>query len=298
MLEAAVLLPGAGAVTGWAALRWRGAGYFDGLAQDGRTERPVALAIGPQHAMRSREGITVLRDRLDPTEVTQVRGVQVAKAERALFDQMRKSHDLTGAVVAADMAMAAELTSTGRMRSFCVAHAGWNGVPLVRAALDLADERSRSPNETRMRLIWVLLADLPWPKLNQPIFDLSGRLLGVADLFDPVAGVVGEFDGAVHRHARRHHRDVLREDSMRRVGLEYFKVVGADLRDPAAVADRMRATRARARFHPPAERRWTMQAPSGWHESPLETMSLDERLSYREWLNDVHSSAGPIDRLT
>src|SRR3954447_802486 len=68
----------------------------------------------------------------------------------------------------------------------------------MRAALDLASEDSRSPNETRMRLVWVLDAGLPVPAVNQPVYDLDGRLLGVADLLDVAAGVVGEYDGEDH----------------------------------------------------------------------------------------------------
>jgi hypothetical protein len=45
IVEQAVRLRG-GAVTGWAALRLAGAAYFDGLAGDGRTRKPVPLAVG------------------------------------------------------------------------------------------------------------------------------------------------------------------------------------------------------------------------------------------------------------
>lgn len=73
-----------------------------------------------------------------------------------------------------------------------------------------------------MRLIWVLDAILPPPSVNSPIYDLTGRLLGIADLLDLQAGVVGEFDGAEHRGARRHtevdQRDLIAERSVRRLG--------------------------------------------------------------------------------
>jgi hypothetical protein len=283
--EMAVLLPPGGAVTGWAACRWRGAGYFDGLSSDGRSRLPVPLVVGPRHDLRDRSGTIVSRDRLAPDEVTVVRGLPTATPERALFDEMRAADSVRGAVVAMDMMAAAELTSVTRMRRFSAGKAGWNGRPQVRAALDLADENSMSPNETRMRLVWVLDAGLPSPLCNQPVFDPHGNLIGVADLLDPLAGVVGEYDGAAHRGARRHRRDVLREDRFRRAGLEYFKVVGPDLADVDLVVDRMVTTRQRARFPPTSERGWTLTPPEGWYDSPLETMTLDQRLAYRAELH-------------
>lgn len=286
ILEQSVRLPAGGAVTGWAACRMAGAAYFDGLARDRVSPRPVPLATGGG-ALRSVAGITVVRDRLDPGEITVLSGVPCATSRRALFDEMRWCPDDRAAVVAMDMMAAAELESVSRMRAYCARHAGWRGVPRVRRALDLADENSRSPGESRMRLVWLLDAGLPAPRSNQPVFDRNGSLLGIADLFDEEAGVVGEYDGAAHRGVRRHHHDVLREERFRRAGLEYFKVVGLDLGDVARVVDRMLATRGRARFLAPGRRGWTLTPPAGWYESPSEGMSLDERLEYYAWLREA-----------
>ena len=159
------------------------------------------------------------------------RGIPCVTVERAAFDAMRTALDLREAVVAMDMVAAAELTSVLRMRHYVQGRSGWAGVGQVRAALDLASEHSRSPNETRLRLVWVLDAGLPIPEVNRPVLDRGGRLLGVADLLDVAAGVVGEYDGADHRAARRHTRDVAKEDALREHGLEVFRVTALDLPD-------------------------------------------------------------------
>ncbi len=91
---------------------------------------------------------------------------------------MRRA-ELRSAVIALDMAAAAELTSVSRMRAYLATRHSWNGGPLVADALELADERSRSPSETRMRLIWILDAGLPRPVCNRAVFSLTGELLGV-----------------------------------------------------------------------------------------------------------------------
>ncbi len=278
ILEQAARLPAPDTgVTGWAACRMLGAAFFDGLGRDGRTRLPVPLALGAQQQLRPWPGSTLLRARLTRAEVRVVAGVRCTVARRALFDAMRTSRTLAEAVVAMDMMAAAELVSIAQMREYTAAHPGWTGVPRVRAALGLADEGSRSPAETRMRLLWVCEAGLPPPLVNRPIWRRDGVLLGVADLLDPVSGTVGEYDGADHRDGARHTRDVAREQGMREAGLEYFTVTGRDVAHHQRVVTRMHSARSRARWLPEDERAWTLRPPPGWRTAP----SLDERLARR-----------------
>jgi hypothetical protein len=208
--EAVPLLPAGGAVTGWAALLLQHVAFLDGLGADGTTPRPVLLVTGPGMGRRGRPGVRFLQDRLE--QVVLVRGVPCMRPRRALFDEMRLSRTLEDAVVAMDMVAAAEVMSISRMRRYVLDHGGWDGVPLVREALTWADEDSRSPQETRYRLVWQREAGLPRPKVNQPVFGPTGRLLGYPDLLDVETGLVGEYDGEDHRRARRHSSDVNRED--------------------------------------------------------------------------------------
>jgi hypothetical protein len=108
VLEASVLLPSHGAVTGWAALRLHGAGLFDGLGPDGGSLLPVSLVIGPGQGRRPRAGIAWCEDRRDVQETLTVHGVPATRVERALFDAMRPTGDVREAVVSLDMAAAAE----------------------------------------------------------------------------------------------------------------------------------------------------------------------------------------------
>jgi hypothetical protein len=118
------------------------------------------------------------------------------------------------------------------------------------------------------------------------VFDRDGRLLGIADLLDLEAGLVGEFDGADHRSAGRHSRDVRREDGLRRVGLEVFRVTGPDLLDRALVVERMLAARRRARWEPGVARDWTVTPPPAWERS----LTLDEELDHRDLLRSWHEA--------
>jgi hypothetical protein len=289
ILEQSVRLPEGGAVTGWAACRIHGANFFDGLEPDGCTPIPVPLAVGPGHRLGEGPEAELSRERLDAAEIVVRNGMPCTTPMRALFDEMRRVRDWREAVVAMDMMAAAELVSISQMRAYRASHADWKRSRLVSTALEHASEDSRSPNEVRMRLVWEVEARLPRPLVNQPVFTLSGRLIGIADLLDPVAGVVGEFDGADHRAARRHSKDVRREDDFRRHGLEYFKVTGPDLPDRALVARRMLATRSRARWLSAARRSWTIEPPPWWQPAPC----LDEVLAHRAWLRLVHEQDDP-----
>ncbi len=211
--------------------------------------------------------IALSQEQLAPSEREFIDGVWCTTVQRAVFDEMRAAPSLREAVVVLDMAAAARLISTSLMAEYVAKRSAWTGVPRVREALLLASDDSRSPQESRMRLVWVVDARLPTPLCNQPVFDLRGNLLGIPDLLDPVAGLVGEYDGADHKEGERHRRDVAREDVFRNHGLEYFEIVGGDLRDRDRSAARMRNARARAKFLPSESRAWTLEPPP-WYDVP------------------------------
>jgi hypothetical protein len=280
ILEQSMRLPEGGAVTGWAACRLLGAAFFDGLATDGRTRHQVPLWTGSLAQLTEDEQVRVHRDEMVPGEVTTRYGIPCGRPLRGVFDAARDADDVREAVVAIDMMAAAELVSVRQLRGYVGTQAGMRGVGRVREALDLASEDSRSPNETRVRLIWQLDAGLSRPLVNQPVFDLDGRLLGIVDLLDAAAGVVGEYDGADHRSARRHSADVDRESRLRAAGLEVFRVTGPDVSRREVVVERIRQARARAMRLPLGRRSWTTAPPPDW---PVE-LPLHERLEQRaEW---------------
>jgi hypothetical protein len=219
----------------------------------------------------------------DPAEVWVRHGVRCTRPLRALFDEMRRATSVREAVVAMDMAAAADLVSVRRLGDYTGRRPGWAGVDAVRRALVLADENSRSPAESRLRLLWVLDAGLPRPAANREVFSLDGRLLGVADLVDDSAGVVGEYDGADHARARQRSRDADRDSAFRDHGLEVFRVTGYDEHHPERVVERVRAAYARAQtVHRP--RRWTLTPPVSWPAA----RTLDEELDHQDLLRDLH----------
>lgn len=276
-----------GVVTGWAALRWRGACYFDGCAAYGTEEVPVEIVVPTGRNLRDWPGVTVNRRLIGPKEWEVVDGLPVATVARALFDEIVTRDDLWAGVQAIDMTAAARLISALLFAMFAGECNARNGAPLVREAASLAVDESWSPREPWFRLVWCLVAGLEQPLVNEPVYDLAGRRIGVPDLFDPVAGLVGEYSGEIHRSAQRHRDDVAREEDFRRHGLEYVEVVSGDSRWRAA--DRIRAARSRALFVPREKRLWTPQRPA-WDPAPETLDAYFERTGQVERLSACDSA--------
>lgn len=279
ILEQSMRIGDDGAVTGWAALRLYGAAFFDGLAPDGRTVEPVPL-VAPRKLMDTRDSVTS-RVSIAGHRIRLVQGVRCVGVERAVVDEILRVDDLRESVVVIDMACAARITSLHRLTSYVGRHPR-AGNRAVLAALALADEHSLSPQETRMRLVWVLDGGWPRPLCNPSVYTVTGELIGKPDLLDPTAGVAGEYNGAHHRNRQRHRNDVERAERFLRGGLEGFVIVAGDGVDEQL--DRMRSAYARARRRGGEERLWTLEPPSWAPPPPLG--SLDEKLDFRGWVPD------------
>lgn len=234
----------------------------------------MTLAVGAWGHLRSDERSVVDRSQITNPHPLTVAGVPVAPIQRALFDEIRYRGHLLAAVQAIDMVAAAGLISVWLFARYAGECNSANGAPLLRQAVALAVDESRSPRETWLRLVWILVAGFPWPLVNEPVYDLSGRLIGIPDIFDPVSGTVGEYNGEVHRGIERHRKDVEREACFRDHGLEYFTVVQGDSQRVAA--ERMARSRARSRFLPPESRNWTVVRPA-WDPAPPTLTEVLER---------------------
>lgn len=265
ILAQSARLPADGGVTAWAALRWRGAAYFDGT--DALRRRvPVPLIIAGRGSRSPDPETRYSWEQFPPWEREVVAGVPCASVGRALYDETRWSSSDRRATVAVDMTVAAGLTTIEEFRAYVESRPAWTGVYRARFAADHARARSRSPRESLMRLVWTLDAGLPEPLCNEPVFSADGQLLGYPDLFDPVAGLVGEYDGADHLREDRRSSDRTREEQFRDHGLEYVSVVRGELGRVRMVTERIRAAYRRALFMPPERRRWTLEQPPSFRD--------------------------------
>ena len=261
-----------GCVTAWAGLRWYGAAHFDGAGPYGGDIVPVQLNV-PVGNLLERPGIAVSRRDMAPSEMDVVEGLPVATIQRCLFDEVVRLDDLWSAVQAIDMAAAAGLISAWLFAIYVGNCNSRTGAPLAREAVSLAVDEARSGREAWSYLVWRLIALLGEPLVNRAVYSLGGRLLGVPDLFDPVAGLAGEYQGVHHKGIRQHRDDVIRGELFREHGIEMVEIVQGDSRSQAGL--RILTARKRALFLPPERRLWTLDPPPG---TPV-AETLDQRLA-------------------
>ncbi len=286
IIEVAAGLPEGALVTGWAALRLYGGAFFDGLDAAMRPLR-VPVLVEHRRRLRSDRDRVVLRDRALPAGTVR-HGVACVLPQRAVLDAMRVASDGRAAVVVMDMAAAAEVTSIARVRAAWASEPRRQGAALVRFGLAHAHEESRSPTESRLRLIWTLDAGLARPLVNREVRWGDGGLVGVPDLLDPGTGLVAEYDGALHRGRARHRRDNTRRERFFEAGLEPVTVVAGE--PVAEVVRRLRAAAARAGARPRAGRGWTCERMLDAEGEPW--LPLDARLELRDLDARWHEAAG------
>jgi hypothetical protein len=278
IVEAASRLPEGAAVTGWAALHLAGARWFEGDEADGRL-LPVPLALGP-HGRRPKDPATVFwREQLLPWQIEDRRGIPCRTVEAAVFDEMRRIRSVRHAVQVLEMAMFAELTSIRRFADYLATRNRRKWVGIAREAISLAQEGPESPQETYLRLVWVLDAELPRPLANVNVYGVDGRFLGRADLLAPEAGLVIEYDGAHHRRPEVARGDASRIARFRDHGLDVVTVVEGEIPHRENLASQLHS---RWRQGMAARRpcNWTLTPPPG----VLPPLSLDRRLDLRELL--------------
>jgi hypothetical protein len=276
IVEASMVTPAyGGAVTGWAALCWEGGRWFGGVGRDG-TRLPVTVTgVG----VRPQRGVRISAERLNAHEIVAYDGLLITRSLRSTLFEMRYASHLWEAVRIASMSAFSDLVSVDELWAYALAHPGMTGIPQARDATALADENCWSPMEVTMLLVWGLVAQLPRPLMNQPVFDLAGRHVGTPDLLDVESGTYGEYDGAFHLDGRRRRRDQEREDAFRSVGLEPFVMLAGQSDDE--VAARMVAARERA-LRLGNTPRWTIEQPSWW--IPTQTVAQRRALSERDRL--------------
>lgn len=273
VLEAATAVPD-GHITGWATFAWSGARWFDGTD---RTGRPLAVPIvSYNHRRDAQPGFALTQERFGLGEYRELDGINGTDPIRSIAFEARYAPDLASAVVALDMAMAADLVSIEEVAAYAATLNGWTGISRLREAIPHAVENSWSPMESEMRLTWDIELGVSPIVCNHPVFDLAGNHVGTPDLLDLEAGVVGEYDGALHLAGRQRARDIRREGDFRRLGLEYVTMVASDRRDPSEFLRRTQDARRRAR-QTAGQRQWTVTPPSWW--TPTTTVAQRRALT-------------------
>jgi len=171
---------------------------------------PIEVTIPDPIGTRRRAGASVSRATLGAAEIVLRRGLPATSPLRTAAD-LGGRDPLTEGVVAVDMFLHAGLVSTTELQTYVGEHSKAKGIARLRRVVDLAEPKSESPMETRLRML-LLLARLPPPEVQAPIHDAQGRFVGRPDLLYRAQCLAIEYDGG-------NHRDRLAYDNRRQNGL-------------------------------------------------------------------------------
>lgn len=197
-----------------AAFSGRTAGWLHGL--DFAPCDPAEVTIPEPLGSGRLAGASVHRAALAREEIVMRRGLPTTCALRTVAD-LGGREPLTEGVVAADLFLHARLVTIAELHAYVVDHPRAKGIARLRRVVDLAEPKSESPMETRLRML-LQLAGLPEPEVQVSIHDDEGRFLGRPDLLYRAERLAVEYDGG-------NHRDRLVDDNRRQNGL-----VGAGFR--------------------------------------------------------------------
>lgn len=264
ILDVSTLLTGNAALGTWAAAYVLGVDWLDGRDPHTMAELPFDV-IAPALKRRSTGVVRYRCSALAASDTVLADGIPITSLRRTTFDGARWATSLEEAVVFVDSVAAFSRLELPEFKAYVARHSGWTGVEQAMRAADAALLGVRSGWETRLRMCWTLDAGLPEPLVNVPIFDHSERLLGIADLFDPASGLVGEFDGDQHRKTAQHRKDNIREEKFESANLVVVRADKIDIRrERRQLVGRLQDGYSRGQARDRRRDRWTLTQPEWW----------------------------------
>jgi very-short-patch-repair endonuclease len=210
------------------------------LGLDAAWCEPIEVTIGREVPVRARAGVKLRRAALPESDVIVRGGLRLTSAMRTVRDLGGRA-DVVESVVAVDVALRVGLVQMSDLLSHVATHPGEKGIRRLRRALRLADPRSESQMETRLRLE-LIMARLPRPSVQSELCDAMGNFIGRADLYYPDRRLVIEYDG--ENHKERLVADLRRQNALVNAGYHLLRFTAADLRSPGSVVAQVRRARA------------------------------------------------------
>jgi hypothetical protein len=233
LTAAALVLPPSGAFSHHTAAWLLGADLFDPQHHMPTVTVPRECHVGP------RSQLVLRRAALPDADVTRRSAWRCTAPLRTAFD-LARSQALVEAVVCVDAMLHLGLVGREELAGYVAEHPGWRGVRRAAAALDHADGGAESPMESRLRLLLVL-AGLPRPIVNEPLYGRAGDFLARPDL--RIDHVLIEFDGSVHREADVFASDLRRQNRLTEAGYVVLRYSATDVYNrPHRVVHQIRTT--------------------------------------------------------
>lgn len=210
--EAAALWVPGSVVTGRAAAALHGARWVDECT-------PIEL-IGRTH--RSRNGVIVREERIDPDEIAYTGGLTVSTPTRTALDLARHI-PRAQAVVHLDALAAATGLDQQAVLSLASRYPGIRGIRRARLILPLMDAGAQSPRESWLRML-LIDGGFPRPETQIMVTDASATAFIDMGWRQPRIGL--EYDGDQHRSDRSQFvKDISRHEMLADLGWLIIRVV-------------------------------------------------------------------------
>ena len=209
-----------GVIGGLAASALHGAQWVD-------DDVPIELI---SNRARRQRGLIVRNETLAQDEITYVGRLPVTTRERTAFD-LGRYLPRDEAVERLDSLSRSREISPEDVLLLAKRYRGARGLKALRTALPLVDRGAASPQETRLRLLYID-AGLPTPTTQIPIVEGRGRVVRWADMGWEEFMVVSEYDGDQHRTNRgQYTKDIRSLRRVRELGWIVDQVIKEDRRD-------------------------------------------------------------------
>src|SRR6266542_2062057 len=153
------------------------------LGLDVSWAEPIEVTVPRDAPVRARAGVKLRRVALPESDVISQRGLCTTSAMRTVCDLGSRT-DVVESVVVVDMALHAGLVKRPDLLAHVATHAGAKGIKRLRRAVRLAEPRSESAMETRLRIA-LIRGRLPAPLVQSDLCDSKGRFIGRVDLYYP-----------------------------------------------------------------------------------------------------------------
>lgn len=192
---------------------------------------PQLAVLAPGVDRPERDGLYVFRSRAGLPSPIVVDGIACVPPEVCL-GQLAEDLSTLDLVVAIDGALHAELCSVEDIERQI--RSRQRGLPRLRRALALCDERSESAWETVLRLLHVAGGIAVEPQYL--VRDSAGTIFARADLRIRGTRRLPEYDGAEHRTRLRQQEDLARDKALSRLGYERYGYIAKEIvQNPALV---------------------------------------------------------------
>jgi hypothetical protein len=196
-----------------------------------------ARAQVPHRNRRPPNGIDAWSDRFEADEVELVGGMCVTTAARTALDLACRLK-VDDAVAALDALARATKLNMADVDLLVHRYRGRRAIRRARVALGLVDAGAESPQETRLRLLYIR-AGFPPPETQIPVYDEYDQLVAVLDLGWRSILVGADYEGEHHRMSRqRFNSDIRRHETVTERGWIDVRVTVEDT--DAVTIDRTR----------------------------------------------------------